>query len=196
MITVEEVPSCVTGNHRTNRVRPKKLLPACVTLRDFFSQLGASACILLHSCKCRSRPINTRVKALSPMKSGGNEKCQKTAWKAGALPLCYARTRAVKVHQRLVDRQAEARVKLRHAAWRHDGVRHAVKDLLIGRANGGQDAAEFGVVAHHEIIRAEAYARVKRPHFIGSKSAYCAAKNFDFSNRCRMKGCVAKPFSA
>src|SRR5258707_13726220 len=40
-------------------------------------------------------------------------------------------------------------VWLLNTARGHHGVGHTVENLLIGRADGGEDAAELGVVAHH-----------------------------------------------
>ncbi len=71
------------------------------------------------------------------------------------------------------------------------------KNLLVGGANGGQDAAEFGRVTDHEIVRAQSRTRaLKLRTSLVSKSKYCASNNFDFSNRCRMNGCAARSCSA
>ncbi len=88
------------------------------------------------------------------------------AWKAGALPLCYARAPAIGVPMNAPPTYTSDRLgvkakpaatadrgRLLHAARRHHGVRHAVQNLFVGGTNGGQNAAESGVVAHHEVVR-------------------------------------------
>ena len=64
-------------------------------------------------------------------------------------------------------------------AGREDGVRHAVDDLLVGRADRGQHAAEFGAgrvaVAGDKVVRAQPHAAFHRHELPRSKSNQCAS---------------------
>src|ERR1043166_1252958 len=82
------------------------------------------------------------------------------AWKAGALPLCYARA------MRRQATTAPPPASSRDPARRQHRVGHAVKNLLVGTANRRQHAAELRRVANHEIIRAQADAPLKGPYFV------------------------------
>ena|SRR5579862_9671385 len=55
---------------------------------------------------------------------------------------------------------------LGNATGSEDRVGHAVEDFFVRRADGSENAAEFGVVAHDEIIRAEADARFEVAFFV------------------------------
>src|ERR1039458_6115684 len=131
------------------------------------------------------------------MESGKSEKCQNQfgrlahyhyATPASNAPPSYTSNRLSvksKPRRRLTMRPSEA---LQHAAWRHNGVRHAMEDFLIGGANSGQDAAELRVVDHHEVVRAEPYPRAKCPHFIRLKIGILRLEELRFFKALQDKG--------
>ena len=85
------------------------------------------------------------------------------AWKAGALPLCYARIHPCRatLYQWFCPVKGEGRLTTRNshiqdnqqglerilldAAGRHHSIGHPMQNLLIGGTNCGENPAELGV---------------------------------------------------